>query len=132
MLQISKESLLKNGETINTNTYILNFDTPKTPTEINIGYMKIKVDTYIPNPLRCFKCQKFGHHQDRCTRPPACGKCGKNNTRLMDCQKETFYTNCRKKKSPCKFQKLWSLEKGKRYHQNKIQKTLHSQRQGKW
>ena len=40
--------------------------------------MKIKVETYIPNPLRCFKCQRFRHHQDRCTRPPVCRRCGEN------------------------------------------------------
>ena len=118
---IKRITIKKNGETINANPYILNFNTPKPPTEINVGYMKINVKTYILNPLRCFKCQRFRHHQDRGTRPPVCGRCGKNNTRHMDCQKEAFCTNCRKK-SPCKFQRLWSLEKGKRYHQNKIHK----------
>ena len=93
---IKRITIKKDGETINTNTYILNFSTPKPPTEISIGYMKIKVETYIPNPLRCFKCQTFGHHQDRCTRPPVCGRCGENNIRHMDCQKEAFCINCRK------------------------------------
>lgn len=43
-----------------TNTYILNFNTPKPPTEIKIGYMIEKVEVYIPNPLRCHNCQKLG------------------------------------------------------------------------
>ena len=63
-----------NKETINTNTYILNFDTSKLPHEIKVGYIKIKVETYIPNTLRCFNCQRFGHRQERCTRPPVCGR----------------------------------------------------------
>ena len=32
--------------------------------------------TYTPEPLRCYRCQKFGHHQARCTNPnPVCGVC---------------------------------------------------------
>ena len=87
--------------------------------EVKVGYMKIKVKTYIPNPLRCFNCQRFRHHRDRCTRPPVCGRCGKNNIKHTDCQKETFCSNC-KKKSPRKFQRLWSLERGKIYIQNEM------------
>ena len=31
---------------------------------------------YIPNPLRCYNCQKFGHHESKCLKPPVCKKCG--------------------------------------------------------
>ena len=57
----------KTGETIDTNTYIMTFNTHKIPKEIKIGYQKINVEPYIPNPLRCYKCQRFGYHQDQCT-----------------------------------------------------------------
>ena len=57
----------KNGETIDTNTYIMTFNIHKIPKEIEIGYQKINVESYIPNPLRCYKCRRFGHHQDQCT-----------------------------------------------------------------
>ena len=31
---------------------------------------------FTPEPLRCFRCQKFGHHQARCTSElPTCGVC---------------------------------------------------------
>jgi len=30
---------------------------------------------YSREPLRCFKCQKFGHHRANCTLPPKCGVC---------------------------------------------------------
>lgn len=32
---------------------------------------------YKPAPLRCYKCQRFGHHQARCTSSPRCGICSK-------------------------------------------------------
>lgn len=112
VIDIKRISIKKNGETINTNTYILNFNIPKPPNEINVGYIKIKVETCIPNPLRCFNCQKFGHHQDRCTRPPVCGRCGENNARHTDCQKEAKCTNC-KKNHPANSRdcEIWKKEK---------------------
>ncbi|XP_069170513.1 uncharacterized protein [Procambarus clarkii] len=30
---------------------------------------------YTPEPLRCFRCQRFGHHKDGCQRPVRCGVC---------------------------------------------------------
>lgn len=36
---------------------------------------------YTPEPLRCYNCQMFGHHQSRCTRSPICGACsGKHHS----------------------------------------------------
>ena len=34
-----------------TNTYVLSFNTPNLPTVVKIGFMQVKVDVYIPNPL---------------------------------------------------------------------------------
>ena len=39
----------------------------------------MKVNQYIPNPIRCFKCQKFGHFNSACTHPDTCGKCGQTD-----------------------------------------------------
>jgi len=44
-----------------TNTVILTFASPQPPKHITAGYMRVSVDPYIPNPLRCFNCQKYGH-----------------------------------------------------------------------
>ena len=66
----------KTGETIDTNTYVITFNTDKIPKEIKIGCQKINFEPYIPNPLRCYKCQRFSHHQDQCTQPPVCVRCG--------------------------------------------------------
>ena len=42
----------RNQETIQTNTYIFNFNKHQLPTELRVGYNLIKVSPYIPNPLR--------------------------------------------------------------------------------
>ena len=88
-IQIKKDP----GETIDTNTYIMNFNTNKISKEIKIGYQKIKVEPYITNPLRCYKFQRFGHHQDQCTQPPVCGRCREYDIH-NDCQKDYKYAFC--------------------------------------
>ena len=65
-----------NGDTKLTNTYVLTFNSPTLPTVVKIGFMQVKVDVYIPNPLRCYSCQVFGHHGNKCGRHPVCCNCG--------------------------------------------------------
>ena len=69
----------KETRIIDTNTYILTFNKPTTPTRIKIGYINTKIETYIPDSLRCQKCQKYEHPKDKCTRQAICAKCGKSN-----------------------------------------------------
>jgi len=44
-----------------TNTVVLTFASPQPPKHITAGYLRVPVEPYIPNPLRCFNCQKYGH-----------------------------------------------------------------------
>jgi hypothetical protein len=36
---------------------------------------------------RCFKCQKYGHTQELCSKPVVCGKCAGNH-RTLECAVE--------------------------------------------
>ena len=65
-------SIEKNYQTTLTNSYILSFNTLRPPIEIKIGYTIMKIEIYIPNPLRCHNCQNFGRHKEKCTRPLVC------------------------------------------------------------
>ncbi|VDI75548.1 Hypothetical predicted protein [Mytilus galloprovincialis] len=56
----------KNGNIIKLNTYLLTFRTPTPPPSITLGCFGIRVDMFIPNPIRCFTCQKFGHGSKQC------------------------------------------------------------------
>ena len=55
---------------------LLTFSTPTLPQFIKAAYLHVPVEPFIPSPLRCFKCQEFGHHRDRCPRNARCGRCG--------------------------------------------------------
>lgn len=41
--------------------------------------MSYDVKQYIPPPLRCFKCQKFGHVAAICKGTQKCGRCAGNH-----------------------------------------------------
>ena len=73
---VKRISIKRDGEIINTNTYIFTFNRSQLPKELKVGYNLLKVTPYIPNPLRCYNCQKFGHHESKCLKPPVCKKCG--------------------------------------------------------
>ena len=62
----------KNGVLKSTNTYVLTFNTPILPKKIKVAFLSVNVEVYIPNPLRCYQCQVFGHHEDYCMKKPIC------------------------------------------------------------
>ena len=78
-----------------TNTYLLTFGTPVLPTNIKVGFYQMKIELFVPNPLRCFKCQRFGHGQTNCKSSEACFRCGEEGHNGKDCHKEHKCRNCK-------------------------------------
>ena len=91
---VKRISVTRDGERKPTNTYILTFNLPKLPTAVKVGYLYVPLEVYVPNPLRCFKCQQFGHHKDKCRRNPACAKCGKEDHDEANCDQPLHCVNC--------------------------------------
>ena len=48
---MNRVTLKKEGKVIPTNTLFLTFGSPKLPKEITVGYLKVKVALFIPNPM---------------------------------------------------------------------------------
>jgi len=40
---------------------------------------KFKVHDFIPKPMRCYQCQRFGHTKLQCVSPVICSSCGENH-----------------------------------------------------
>ena len=78
---VKRFTIRKNNERINTNTLLLTFNSVVTPKTLKIFYQIIQVELYVPNPLRCFNCRKFGHHENNCPADlgSVCEKCGTGN-----------------------------------------------------
>ena len=73
--------------------YVLTIKGQTFPKKINIGYLKNETRPYIPNPQRCFQCQKFGHTKNSCKGKVVCAGCGEGHN-LDDCQNEPKCVNC--------------------------------------
>jgi hypothetical protein len=59
-----------------THTIFLTFETPTIPEWVTVLYTRFHVKPYLSNPMRCFRCQKFGHKRARCTSDIICPMCG--------------------------------------------------------
>ena len=73
---VSRVTAKKGGEGIPTNTLFLTFNRPELPTAITL--VQVKGVLFIPNPLRCFNCNKFGRTSQRCKITAKCELCGKD------------------------------------------------------
>ncbi|GBM81224.1 hypothetical protein AVEN_236434-1 [Araneus ventricosus] len=94
---VRRISIRRDGQLLNTKHLILTFDSAKLPENIKAGYMRLSVRTYIPNPLRCFKCQRFGHSKTSCRGTLTCARCAEVGHESTDC------TRTEKSKETCKF-----------------------------
>jgi hypothetical protein len=75
-------------------TFFLTFEVPSLPASIHVGYGRVPVSPYIPNPMRCHQCQKFGHTQQRCASNLVCGHCGENGYGEEPCPNPPHCVNC--------------------------------------
>ena len=57
----SDSSELKDSRSV-----FLKFTTADLPGEVKIGYLFFRVKQYVPKPLRCFKCNRYGHVAGHC------------------------------------------------------------------
>ena len=90
---VRRVTVKKGGESVPTNTLFLTFNRPELPTAIKVGYLQVKVVMFIPNPLRCFNCNKFGHTRKRCKSTAKCELCGKDK-HYERCDGPKICSNC--------------------------------------
>ena len=83
-----------NLEFLPTNNLILTFNTTRLPNSIKLGYLIVDVKLYIPNPRRCFNCQRYGHNTDNCQHDRVCAKCGEPGHDYDHCDEETCCYHC--------------------------------------
>ncbi|CAH0547301.1 unnamed protein product [Brassicogethes aeneus] len=84
----------KDGKLIDTPTHIITFNSPVLPKKINAAFHRLEVRPYIPNPLRCFKCQKFGHTTDKCESKVQICTCGQPPHEGTPCTLPIKCVNC--------------------------------------
>ena len=93
---IEARKITKNvdGTRRSTASVILTFSAAKLPDRVHVGYESVSVRPYIPNPLRCFNCQLYGHHGNACRASHAyCGRCADEGHSADQCT--SFVQKCR-------------------------------------
>lgn len=84
---------LENGERIPLPTHVLTFDRPVCPDYVIAGIHRVTVRPYVPPPLRCYLCQKFGHSSTKCRSEPKC-HCGLPPHADSPCAVDPTCVNC--------------------------------------
>lgn len=87
------------NEGIKTGLAFVTFGTNEPPEYLTIGCLKLKVRPYIPAPMRCFVCNKFGHISKVCPsqNTPKCYNCNEDkhiHTRDEKCTRQPKCVNC--------------------------------------
>ena len=90
----TREELLTQLKKQGVNTAILTFNRPTPPATLKVGFERCTVQPYVPSPLRCFKCQQFGHHQDNCSKAKVCAKCAQPDHQDTACTSAMKCVNC--------------------------------------
>ena len=75
LIEAKRLQTTKGGTKTDSLSVLLTFE-ESLPSEVRIGWSNYKVREYIPEPLRCFKCQRMGHTASQCKGKQRCAKCG--------------------------------------------------------
>ena len=77
-----------------TNTLILTFNSTKIIDSLTVCYFNIPITQYVPNSLRCYQCQRFGHVTSICNHIEDCAKCSETGKMDESCSKAFKCVNC--------------------------------------
>ncbi|GBM81216.1 hypothetical protein AVEN_236428-1 [Araneus ventricosus] len=91
---VRRINIRRDGELIPTKHFILTFNTPRLPEYIKAGYVRSSVRSYIHNPLRCFKCEHFGHSKNNCRGTFTCARCAVTGHASIGCKANEKCVNC--------------------------------------
>ena len=95
VIKLDRISVFRDRQRKPTGTFILTFQSQALPKYIRVGYYRVAVSQFIPNTVRCYKCQNFGHTKFNCRKNVVCTKCGqKDHTDSQKCKNEAKCINC--------------------------------------
>ena len=81
-----------NGTKIPTSVVILNFK-GQIPVKVKVGYLSFKIKPFIREPLRCYKCNAYGHIAINCKNNLKCPKCLGEHT-IKECLNKEAEKRC--------------------------------------
>ncbi|XP_055924430.1 uncharacterized protein LOC129956532 [Argiope bruennichi] len=91
---VCRITIRRDGQLLLTKHFILTFSRPKLTERVKVGYMRLAVRPYIPNPLWCFQCQRFGHSKSNCRGTLTCARYAVKGHESQQCSAEEKCVNC--------------------------------------
>ena len=76
---------------------ILTFQGTILPDRVPVAFEVCRTRPYIPNPRRCYNCQRYGHITKYCKKPACCARCGSvthTHTKDSPCEEAAHCVNC--------------------------------------
>ena len=75
---VRRMTTFRDGQRRDTSLLTITFNHPQIPEFLIVGRLRYRVEPFIPNPLRCYNCQRYGHGSKFCKNPATCKECGKD------------------------------------------------------
>ncbi|XP_055605677.1 uncharacterized protein LOC129753854 [Uranotaenia lowii] len=88
------------GKLTDTNSFILTFNSTTLPETIRASFYRLSVRQYIAKPMRCTKCQLFGHYKKICRNPEVCSQCCLPGHTSDKCEGQVVCRNCQSNSHP--------------------------------
>nr|XP_042911346.1 uncharacterized protein LOC122272151 [Parasteatoda tepidariorum] len=92
---VRRIKIRRDGKLIPTKHLILTFASAKLPTAIKMAWINCPVRPYVPNPLRCYQCQRFGHSKTSFRGRPVCARCSSTDHEDTSCELPPLCINCK-------------------------------------
>lgn len=75
-VEIARYPVYYNGAKTDKERFVVSFNTFKLPEKVKISYLHFFIRPYYDNPLRCTRCQLYGHTKNHCvSEKEICGIC---------------------------------------------------------
>ncbi|XP_055613676.1 uncharacterized protein LOC129760118 [Uranotaenia lowii] len=82
------------GKLEDTGSFILTFNLSYLPQTIEVGFYSCRIKLYVPNPMKCTCCLRFGHRKDQCKGNQVCASCGLLFHNGTPCSRPLTCINC--------------------------------------
>ena len=99
VIEIKMHQKTVNGNTFKTGLVFITFGTNNPPEYLTIGLLRVRVRPYIPTPMRCYSCHKYGHTSKYCNMKdnPKCYNCNNDkhiHNKEDKCTNQSVCVNC--------------------------------------
>ncbi len=90
---LKAERLKRKGE-IATSCVKITFDGPKLPEKVKFGFLIHPVREFVPEPVQCYNCRRWGHIAKACKGQQCCARCGQEHETQNCLKKDRSEFSC--------------------------------------